>query len=92
MIKQNPGEDSSGVALEVPEVDLVDWDLHETSLYRFYLKTLHKVCKYCNVKRQKNIYYVVFDEKQNPAVHHQDAALGVLSTQTCMKLVYIDLF
>ena len=38
MIKKSPGVDHQDVALGVPEGDLVDWDLHETSLYRFVLK------------------------------------------------------
>ena len=38
MIKQSPAVDHQDVALEVPEGDLVDWDLHETGLYRFVLK------------------------------------------------------
>ena len=38
MIKQNPAVDHQDVALEVLEGDLVDQDLHETSLYPFVLK------------------------------------------------------
>ena len=32
-MKQSPTIDHQDGALEVPECDLVDWDLHETSLY-----------------------------------------------------------
>ena len=37
-MQQNPAVDYQDVALEAPEGDLVDLDLHETSLYRFVLK------------------------------------------------------
>ena len=40
MIKYSPAVDHQDVAHEVPEGDLVDWDLHETSLYWFVLKKL----------------------------------------------------
>ena len=42
MIKQNPAVDHQDVALEVSQGDLVDWDLHKTSLYWFVLKKLDK--------------------------------------------------
>ena len=37
MIKLNPAVDHQDVALEIPDDDLVDFDLYGTSLYRFVL-------------------------------------------------------
>ena len=38
MLKSTPAVHHQDVALEVPEDDLVDLDIHESSLYRFVLK------------------------------------------------------
>ena len=38
MTRKTPAVHYQDVALEVPEGDLVDWDLQETCLYRFVLK------------------------------------------------------
>ena len=38
MIEKNPAVDHQDVALKVSGSDLVDLDLHETSLYLFVLK------------------------------------------------------
>ena len=68
MIKQNHAVDHKDVALEAPEGDLVDGDLHETSLYRFVEKL---DIKHVNIV-QFNIYLLHL-----AGVLHGDAFLGV---------------
>ena len=45
--KYNPDVHHQNVALEVPEGDLVDSDILETSLYGFVMKSLHKIFIIC---------------------------------------------
>ena len=63
----NPAVYHQAVALEVPEGDLVDFDIYVTSFHRFVLKN-----------SEQNIYNMEgLMRKYNPAEPHQIVALEV---------------
>ena len=67
MRKQNPAVHHQVVALEVPEGDLVDLDIHKTFLYQIFLQNQTK-----NINDILELIGI-----QNSAMHYHDATLKV---------------